>query len=66
MGHKSTTILTDHLGRINSRSGTSVAWYYYFFLTLGRYDPDGILKITDNTKMDTINQPVQSKAGKLS
>ena len=35
-------------------------------LTLGRYDPKGILTITDNTKMDTNNQLVQSKAGKLS
>ena len=36
------------------------------FLTLGRYDPEGILKTTDNTKIDTNNQPVQSMAGKLS
>ena len=36
------------------------------FMTLGRYDPEGILKITDNTKMGTNNQSVLSKAGKLS
>ena len=25
-------------------------YYYYFFLTLGRYDPEEILKITDKQK----------------
>ena len=29
-------------------------------LILGRYDPKGVLKITDNTKIGTNNQSVQS------
>ena len=32
-----------------------------FFLTLDRYDPEGVLKITENAKMSTNNQSVQSK-----
>jgi len=36
--------------------------YYYYFSTLGRYDSEGILKIKDNTKLDTNNQPVQVKS----